>query len=265
MNKAITAVAAFAIGATVGFFAAKKFFEEKYAQLAQEEIDSVKEIFGRDFKEKEKLIAKAKDIADNTPFGITTAKLSSDEGTNPNGVMARSSLNIQSKSEAAKQNYNLSPSKKTEAADEPPEDEESEEDDEDGPEGYPVKDDETERDLEDVDRTEPYLISDREYSEEFPEHDKISLYYYTFDDVLCNENEEPMDDLDSTVGQDAMSELANGAMTVWVRNEPLSIDYEICAVRNSYAQAVHGINLNENLSPRERYLRQQKRRENGDE
>ena len=259
MNKTITAVAAFAIGATVGFFAAKKFFEEKYAQLAQEEIDSVKEIFGRHHE--------PCDADDNRADGIGPGMESEfdDPRTNPNGVMARSSLNIQSKSEAAKQNYNLSPSKKTEAADEPPEDEESEEDDEDGPEGYPVKDDGTERDLEDVDRTEPYLISDSEYSEEFPEHDKISLYYYTFDDVLCNENEEPMDDLDSTVGQDAMSELANGAMTVWVRNEPLSIDYEICAVRNSYAQAVHGINLNENLSPRERYLRQQKRRENGDE
>ena len=257
MNKAITAVAAFAIGATVGFFAAKKFFEEKYAQLAQEEIDSVKEIFGRHYE--------PCDADDNRADGIGPGMESEfdEPRSNPNGVMARSSLNIQSKSEAAKQNYNLSPSKKTEAA--PSEDDESEEDDEDGPEGYPVKDDGTERDLEDVDRTEPYLISDREYSEEFPEHDKISLYYYTFDDVLCNENEEPMDDIDSTVGQDTMSELANGAMTVWVRNEPLSIDYEICAVRNSYAQAVHGIDLNENLSPRERYLRQQKRRENGDE
>lgn len=259
MNKTITTVAAFAIGATVGFFAAKKFFEEKYAQLAQEEIDSVKETFGRRYE--------PCDADDNRAGGIGPGMESEfdEPRSNPNGVMARSSLNSQSKSEAAKQNYNLSPSKKTEAADEPLEDEESEEDDEDGPEGYPVKDDGTERDLEDVDRTEPYLISDREYSEEFPEHDKISLYYYTFDDVLCNENEEPMDDLDSTVGQDAMSELANGAMTVWVRNEPLSIDYEICAVRNSYAQAVHGIDLNENLSPRERYLRQQKRRENGDE
>ena len=258
MNKSVIVIfAAFAAGAAAGFFAAKKFFEEKYAQLAQEEIDSVKEIFGRHYE--------PCDADDNRANGIGPGMESEfdEPRTNPNGVMARSSLNTHSKSETAKQNYNLSPSKKTETA--PSEDDESEEDDEDGPEGYPVKDDGTERDLEDVDRTEPYLISDREYSEEFPEHDKISLYYYTFDDVLCNENEEPMDDLDSTVGQDAMSELANGAMTVWVRNEPLSIDYEICAVRNSYAQVVHGINLNENLSPRERYLRQQKRRENGDE
>lgn len=260
MNKVITAVAAFAIGATVGFFAAKKFFEEKYAQLAQEEIDSVKEIFGRHYE--------PCDADDNRADGIGPGMESEfdEPRTNPNGVMARSSLNTHSKSEAAKKNYNLSSSGKESTAEAAAsEDEESEEDDEDGPEGYPVKDDGTERDLEGVDCTEPYLISDREYSEEFPEHDKISLYYYTYDDVLCNENEEPMDDIDGTVGQDAMSELGQGAMCVWVRNEPLTIDYEICAVRNSYAQAVHGINLNENLSPRERYLRQQKRRENGDE
>lgn len=261
MNKsAFTAFVAFAVGAAAGFFVAKKVFEEKYAQLAQEEIDSVKEIFGRHYE--------PCDADDNRADGIGPGMESEfdEPRTNPNGVMARSSLNTYSKSETAKKNYNLSAcTKGDEVVVNPSEDDESEEDDEEGPEGYPVKDDGTERDLEGVDRTEPYLISDREYSEEFPEHDKISLYYYTFDDVLCNENEEPMDDIDGTVGQDAMAELSDGTMCVWVRNEPLSIDYEICAVRNSYAQAVHGINLNENLSPRERYLRQQKRRENGDE
>ena len=256
MNKTITAVAAFAIGATVGFFAAKKFFEEKYAQLAQEEIDSVKEIFSHRVTF-DRAPSTGESVSVEYTNGMTDEDYE-DKRTNPNGVMARSSLNVQSKSEVAKQNYHLIAKVEETTEDSDDEDEESD------PNETPV-DEDTERDLEDVDRTEPYLISDREYSEEFPEHDKISLYYYTFDDVLCNENEEPMDDIDGTVGQDAMAELSDGAMCVWVRNEPLSIDYEICAVRNSYAQAVHGINLNENLSPRERYLRQQKRRENGDE
>ena len=44
----------------------------------------------------------------------------------------------------------------------------------------------------------------------------------------------------------------------WVRNESTSIDYEICVVRASYAQAVHGIGIENNLSPREKYQRQQK-------
>ena len=116
------------------------------------------------------------------------------------------------------------------------------------------------RDLTHIDRTQPYVISGEEYTDEFEHHDKISLYYYVLDDTLANEREEVMDDIDGTVGWDVFKvlEMQNCA---WVRNEPLGIDYEICAVRNSYAQAVHGIRQDENLSPRERYLRQQKRRE----
>ena len=58
------------------------------------------------------------DADDNRANGIGPGMESEfdEPRVNPNGVMARSSLNIQSKSEAAKQNYNLSPSKKTEAA-----------------------------------------------------------------------------------------------------------------------------------------------------
>ena len=43
---------AFAVGAAAGVAATWKFFEEKYARIAQEEIDSVKEVFSkRDRKE----------------------------------------------------------------------------------------------------------------------------------------------------------------------------------------------------------------------
>lgn len=52
MNKTVTTVMAFAVGAAAGVAATWKFFEEKYARIAQEEIDSVKEVFSkRDRKE----------------------------------------------------------------------------------------------------------------------------------------------------------------------------------------------------------------------
>ena len=40
-------VAIFAVGAATGFIVAKKVYEKYYADLAQEEIDSVKEAFER--------------------------------------------------------------------------------------------------------------------------------------------------------------------------------------------------------------------------
>lgn len=52
MNKTVTTVMAFAVGAAAGVATTWKFFEEKYARIAQEEIDSVKEVFSkRDRKE----------------------------------------------------------------------------------------------------------------------------------------------------------------------------------------------------------------------
>ena len=45
MNKGLTAVLAFSAGAVIGYFTANSILKEKYAQMAQEEIDSVKERF----------------------------------------------------------------------------------------------------------------------------------------------------------------------------------------------------------------------------
>lgn len=47
MNKTVTTVASFIFGAAVGAAATWKFVEQKYARIAQEEIDSVKETFSK--------------------------------------------------------------------------------------------------------------------------------------------------------------------------------------------------------------------------
>jgi len=168
--------------------------------------------------------------------------------------LTRSSLDINI-SEQAKKNYHLVGIKN----DEP--DEEEEED--------PVTDaagkTEEEMDLTQVDRTSPYIIDDQEFTNEFDHHDKISLYYYREDDVLCDEHEEVINDIEEKVGYDAIAAL-DMQTTVWVRNEPLCIDYEIISINKSYAELVHRIGVEPNLSPREAYLRKQKkRREDGNE
>ena len=254
MNKSVIAIfAAFAAGAAVSYFVTRKLLEERYAQIAQEEIDSVKEIFGR--------TPVSDDMYDkkDQPLEVEEEK----ERPNPLGVMTRSSLSLGAvKSEQAKQNYHLIGAQTTGDKVESIYSEDGDDDENEEDEDYPKSEvyDGQERDLTHIDRTQPYVISGEEYTDEFDHHDKISLYYYVLDDTLANEREEVMDDIDGTVGWDVFKvlEMQNCA---WVRNEPLGIDYEICAVRNSYAQAVHGIRQDENLSPRERYLRQQKRRE----
>lgn len=51
MNKSIVNVLIFAAGAAIGSVATWKFVETKYKRIAQEEIDSVKEVFSRRKKE----------------------------------------------------------------------------------------------------------------------------------------------------------------------------------------------------------------------
>jgi len=252
-KSALLKVAIFAMGAATGFIVAKKVYEKYYADIAQEEIDSVKEAFERQDARLRELYNKENVITDEEYSEKNEEEKI--ERTNRN-ALTRSSLDG-NPYEQAKRNYNLAGVKYEETD----VDEEEEE--------QPVTDaagkTEEEMDLTQVDRTLPYIIDDQEFTNEFDHHDKISLYYYREDDVLCDEHEEVINDIEETVGYDALA-LLDMQTTVWVRNEPLCIDYEIISINKSYAELVHGIGLEPNLSPREAYLRKQKkRREQGDE
>jgi len=258
-------LAIFALGAASGFLVAKKVYEGYYAAIAQEEIDSVREAF-QDYK-KIPGLDHSKGVEENGMSDEEYAernKVSEEqpERTNRNSL-TRSSLDG-NMAEQAKKNYNLAGINKQH--EEPDLDEEEE--------GEPVTDaagkTQQEMDLTQIDRTLPYIIDDQEFTNEFDHHDKVSLYYYREDDVLCDEHEEVINNIEETVGYDAISTL-DMQTTVWVRNEPLCIDYEIISINKSYAELVHGIGTEPNLSPREAYQRKQKkqqqqhRKENGDE
>jgi hypothetical protein len=253
MNKQyLVPVAIFVAGAAVGFLVGKKVYESYYANLAQEEIDSVKTQFSRD-----RAAERAK--SDNST--------SEEDGLKRMGTaLTRSSLDgtKTNQYDKAKRNYNLVQT--SEIDDEEEDDEEltgGTDVDAAGQTEADMDDVYTERDLSDIDRTLPYLIDDREYSEEFDSHDKISLYYYRVDDVLCEESEAIIDDIDNTVGYDAISRL-DAQTTCWVRNEPLGIDYEIVAINKSFAETVYGLGISPNMSPREKYAQKQRRREYGE-
>jgi len=248
MNKSVLInIAMLVLGAGAGFLIAKKVYEGYYAAIAQEEIDSVKETF-QNYKP---IKVPNNNMTDNgmTDEEYEERKKEEQKARTNTNPLTRSSLDS-NLNERAKKNYNLVGIKS-----EPEEDEE-------------VTDaagkTEEEMDLSKIDRTQPYIIDDREFSEEFDHHDKVSLYYYRVDDVLCDEHEETIEDIEEKIGYEALS-LLDMQTTVWVRNEPLCLDYEIVSISKSYAESVHGIRTESNLSPREQYLKQQKRRDQREE
>jgi hypothetical protein len=203
--------AIFAFGATVGFLAGKKYYEDFYADLAQDEIDSVKEAFSK------------------YPVKVEEDRSSEHEEdrcrTAPN-PLSRSSLDG-NPYEQAKQNYNLVG---VEVKSEPN-----------------VKKVKSEPNVKKVtvtvsepDPDVPYIISEVEFSEEYDHHEKLTLLYYRLDDVLCDDADDVVEDAEGVIGLEALDAL-DRETTVWVRNETLGIDCEVIALNKSYAEDVHGI------------------------
>lgn len=266
MNKTIIlCLGSFVVGATASFLITRGLLKQKYATFAEEEIASVKEAFAR-AKERRKPILKEKEDISK----VAKEKKKEETGKDPNGVLARSSIKENTYQKTKKDYHLVGKPEVEETPDDPDTSDEDEEEDEEERDAAGK----TEQEMKEafvVDRTLPYIITDQEFSDENPHYDKVSLYFYKHDEVVCEENEEPIDDVENVIGYEALN-ILDKQMGVWVRNERLAIDYEIIGINASYAEMVHGIHIKpiepgRNLTPRERYIaKQQKRREeNGGE
>lgn len=89
-----------------------------------------------------------------------------------------------------------------------------------------------------VKRKEPWLIRADEYDNEYLYHGKISLLYFTEDDVLAEElSGNEIDDVDAVVGDclDKFGFRTNDEKVIYVRNVNLGNDYEIAKIFAAYA------------------------------
>lgn len=86
----------------------------------------------------------------------------------------------------------------------------------------------------DEDYPVPYVISPDEFAGDY-EFETVDITYFA-DGVLCDENNVPLEDIENTIGNDAVrhfGEYENDA--VYVRNERLKCDYEILRDERKYA------------------------------
>ena len=254
----ISVLVAFAAGATVGALVMKKVLGAQYDEIVEREVASVKEAYERMSKrgqaDERKNLAKAFDeaAASAKKLGESFARSSLDSGY--------------SKARTAYHDLEKAGIMKRWSEDNGDAEDMSEEDQEDLDEelrdaaGWSEADHVNthhERDLSNIDRTLPYIIDSEEYSNEFPHHDKLTIYYYELDDTLCDEQEGIIDDIDTTVGWDCFKVLEMQT-TSWVRNEPMTTDFEILAIRGKYSETVAGSDEYAGLTPRERHERRRK-------
>jgi hypothetical protein len=87
----------------------------------------------------------------------------------------------------------------------------------------------------------PYVIHVDERHER--DYQEVTLTYYAGDDILCDEQDKPIENLDQVMGAENLDKFGHGSgdkYVVYVRNETLELDLEICWSDKHYAEEVHG-------------------------
>ena len=187
MNNKIAGFLMFTAGAVVGSIATWKFVKAKYERIANEEIESIKEVYSKKeaTKQENKAVQQKDEPANDKP----------------------SIYEMKEYLERIKEN------------------------------GYHKEENKEEGDPDMNDS--PYVISPDEFGN-LDEHTCVSLTYYA-DGVLADDWDTPVICPIAEVGPDIAShfgEYEADKDTVFVRNETLKIDYEICRDLRTYAEVV---------------------------
>lgn len=90
----------------------------------------------------------------------------------------------------------------------------------------------------------PYAISFEEFEENAEGYEQVTFTFYNLDETLSDENEKIIDNVEYVVGEDNLHRFGHGsqdANVVYVRNEKLSMDFEIVKALGSYKRDVLGM------------------------
>ena len=199
MNSTLKGVLIFVLGAAAGSLATWKLIEKKYKDIAQEEIDSVKDTFSK--MKKNEYTDKLEDYPDFEEFDDSDDSYDSDEEPKSEQKIDRNNKPdiveyAKILSETGYTNYAERQDKKEKKGVEPVEDE------------------------------RPYVISPDEFGEK-DGYENVTLTYYA-DGVLTDYFDNVISNVDEVVGFDSLDHFGEYEDdVVFVRNEKMETDYEI--------------------------------------
>ena len=199
MNSTLKGVLIFVLGAAAGSLATWKLIEKKYKDIAQEEIDSVKDTFSK--MKKNEYPDKLEDYPDFEEFDDSDDSDDVEEEPKPEQKIYRNNKPdiveyAKILSETGYTNYAERQDKKEKKGVEPVEDE------------------------------RPYVISPDEFGEK-DGYENVTLTYYA-DGVLTDYFDNVISNVDEVVGFDSLDHFGEYEDdVVFVRNEKMETDYEI--------------------------------------
>ena len=190
MNNKLICTIAFSFGAAIGSISTWFLLKTKYEKIAQEEIDSVKEMFlEREHKSEANVVVRGKMSKEEAMKFIDELD---------------DAMDSESK-DKLKNEYNKIAS------------------------GYSNYIDYKKE----IENRRPYVISPEEFGD--CDYETVSLTYYA-DKVLTDDMDEPIEDVENTVGSDSLNHFGEYEDdSVFVRNDRLKIDYEILLDLRKYS------------------------------
>lgn len=94
----------------------------------------------------------------------------------------------------------------------------------------------------------PYIISHDEFFENEPDYEQVQITYYEGDGVLVDDQDMPIPDSNSCVGDDNLVQFGHGSKDeniVYIRNDTRGLNYEVVRHEGKYAHHVLGLDLEE--------------------
>lgn len=199
MNSMLKGVLIFVLGAAAGSLATWKLIENKYKDIAQEEIDSVKDTFSK--MKKNEYPDKLEDYPDFEEFDDSDDSDDVEEEPKPEQKIDRNN-----KPDIVEYAKILSEASYTNYADR--------------------QDKKEKKGVEPVEYERPYVISPDEFGEK-DGYENVTLTYYA-DGVLTDYFDNVISNIDEVVGLDSLDHFGEYEDdAVFVRNDKMETDYEI--------------------------------------
>lgn len=200
MNSTLKGVLIFVLGAAAGSLATWKLIEKKYKDIAQEEIDSVKDTFSK--MKKNEYPDKLEDYPDFEEFDDSDDSYDSDDEE----PKSEQKIDRNNKPDIVEYAKILSETGYTNYADR--------------------QDKKEKKGVEPVEYERPYVISPDEFGEK-DGYENVTLTYYA-DGVLTDYFDNVISNVDEVVGFDSLDHFGEyDEDAVFVRNEKMETDYEI--------------------------------------
>lgn len=201
--KALQSVVIFALGAATGVVVTRYFLEIKYQEIADEEINSMKEAYERKVNDLEK----TEDDRNESPKDDDPSEVAKKARQKP------SPQDVVKKSRTDYTAFYTKTDKKEEIK----------------------KELENKTEYYDDDEIRPKVISPDEYGSD-DDYELITLYYFA-DGFLCDDQEKPVEDIEGTVGFDSLEHFGEFEDdSVFVRNYRQKADYEILKDPRKYRE-----------------------------